>query len=172
MNPTLGQWMGRKLCAPGAVQRRGMLGERRRVEVEVHEDQATPGFHPHRKQAVVAGIEISGGAEIGGGPQASVQRIAPAVVAAGEGLATAPCPVRNQGAGAVAADVVETGQLALRIAHHDDRRAANHVGQVVARLGQARGVADELPGAPQDPQPVCAERVFPDVAFNRQHGVF
>ncbi len=155
----------------GAVQRSQRLGERGRGEVEVDEHQALPGLHADGEEAVLARVEPGRIAEVDGVAQPAVQGVAPAVVAAGEALAAVAKAVGHQGAGAVAADVVEGGQVALGLAHQHHRRAADQLGQVVAGTPDHGLVADELPGAPQDRGAVRAQGLFAAVEIDAQHGV-
>ena len=151
-------------------QRRQKVRKRRGLEVQVCEHQPLPGLHPHREQSIRAGVEAGRGSEIDGVPQPPVERIAPAVIAADEGLATAAPAIRHQGAGAVSADVVEPGHPALGVPHHDHRGAADRFGDIVSGRRDHRLVADELPGATQHLRALRPQRRLALVELNRQHG--
>src|SRR3984957_19590196 len=77
-----------------------------RIAIEVHEDQAFPGLHAHRREAGSCRIDVREGLTIRDTSEAPVGPIRPRVIGTDELLGTAPlAPYELQGA--VRTDIVE-----------------------------------------------------------------
>ena len=126
---------------------------------KVDEHQPAPDLHADREQAEGARVEPRQIAKVRRRPQPPVQRIAPAVVAAGERLAAISRTIRHQRASPMPTDIVEPGQSPVRLPHHHHRRAADHIGDVVSGARQLADMADELPRPSQDRSAVGREGV-------------
>ena len=122
---------------------------RRRLGIEVDEDEAEHGLQADLGQREIGLVETLHLFAVARGAQPAFQVVGPGVVGAGDdGLEVAPAG--EQFVGAVLADVVEGAQFPVVAAHDKHVLAADVLGQVVARPGDLRGMADETPGAEED----------------------
>ena len=105
--------------------------------------------------------------------QPPVERIAPAVVAAHQ-RPRAAAVAFGERAGAVAADIVQRAQPALRriglgfSAHDEQRHPADRRHDVVAGRVQLRGMRDQLPAGREHRFGLTPLPVFVDIAVRRQ----
>jgi len=120
---------------------------------------------------MVPGVKPLDRAEIHGVAKPPVERIAPSVVAAGEGLSAVARPIRHQRSGPMPANVVKGGEGAIGLAHDNHRGAADHIGKIVAGRRDLAVMAHELPGTAQHVFPVAPQSVFAAIEVNRQHGL-
>ncbi len=142
------------------------FGERRGVVVEVDEEEAHPRFEAKLRQAVLFLAEVLDAVELGSVQEPTVERVAPAVVAAAEGLAL-PLSGRD-GSRAVAADVRERAQARVG-ASGDQERLAGHLGrEETAGNGDLVLAADELPGPREDSLPLDVEEAAVVVTTRRE----
>ena len=118
-------------------------------------------------------VEVGGIVHLRRAAQPSVERIAPAVIAAHQRPRAAAIAFGER-AGAVAADIVQRAQPALRriglgfSAHDEKRHAADRRHDVVAGCVQLRGVRDQLPAGCEHRFGLAPIPVFVDVAMRGQ----
>src|SRR6266478_5940552 len=88
------------------------FGERRRLVVQVDEDEALPGFDPDRDEAVLRKIKILDAFELRHPLQGAIEAVVPAVVRTMQQRSLA-AGLSYDGSGMVAADIVEAAQNAV-----------------------------------------------------------
>src|SRR5205823_585116 len=95
------------------------------------------------------------------------QIIGPAVVLAAQGRRVAGADLDHAHA-LVAADVVESGRLALAVDERDERPAREVGAEVVAGLLQDRGAAEELPRGGEELLPLLLKRLALAIPLSRK----
>src|SRR5689334_18544786 len=134
-------------------------GEWLRLKIEIDENELAPGFAAQRHHAHSAAIEKLDAIDVRSANEAAVESVGPAVVLAAQDIFAAAA--ERDRARAMAAHVAEGAQLALLVAHDDDRLADNihrkktfWVGnRTLGSVHFATGLmqrSDELPGALKD----------------------
>ena len=149
--PLLPRHVAHLLAAEGRDAGRHVLEhveQRRRLAVEVGEDERAPRGDLHRYEMHLRGVEPLDTLHLRRADQGAVETVGPAVVAALQGVAL-PASL-GDGAGAVQAHVVECAQRVV-IAEHDDGIVADGGGEVLAVLRHLLAATDELPGVREDP---------------------
>ena len=136
---------------------RGPLGHRRRVRVEVDEDEAADDLGACRGEADLRAVEAGHLLRARRAPQASVELVAPGVVGAHQRALAARA--LHQPVSAVHAHVVEGANLPVRAAQAEQAAAVQLEGEVVAPLLELRDVARVLPGAPEEPLALALELI-------------
>ncbi len=125
------------------------LVERPWLVGQAHEQETRVLPHPDAVQRVVRALELLVLVDVRRGEQAAVEVVRPCVVRALERLAemAARGLVVEQLRAAVGAHVVEGAQLAVAVAHDEDRLADDVADEVVARPGDLLASADAHPAA-------------------------
>ena len=160
-----------------------VLGQRRGVAVEVHENERTPGIDRDRQQPVIGAVELLDVFHVEDRllvfrdlrtreqrrPDARpVEIVRPAVVRAADEALDAGVIRCQELRASVAADVVERPQLPVPIAHDEDG-ASSHLGdEDVAGLPQLGGAADGDPARPEDPLALEREEGLRRVGLGRE----
>ena len=120
-----------------------VVGQRRRVVVEIDEDEAAAGLQPELAQPVPGGIEVLRPFHPRRAVEPAVEIVHPAVIGAGEGAAVA-LAVRHRGS-AVAAVVGERAELPVPAADDQDRHADIVDGDEIAGFRHLVDMAEEIP---------------------------
>src|ERR1700677_4280275 len=120
------------------------LCQRGRTIVEVNEDEAFPGFHSNRNQAVLCAVEIFDAFKLRHAFERSIKAVVPPVIGAMQerGVTTGLSYNRS---GVVAANIVEGTQISVVAPNHDDRLTRHGGGNELPRILHLIGARDKLP---------------------------
>src|SRR5580700_5134457 len=121
------------------------IGERHGVVVEVHEDEALPGFDSNGYQAILCAVEILHTFKLGHAFQGTVEAVVPAVIGTMQERSLA-AGFGHDRSGVVAANIVESAQSAVVSANHDNRLTGDGGGDELTGRFHLLGARDELPG--------------------------
>ena len=139
-----------------------LLGERRRLAVEVHEDEVAEHLHLDGGEGDRGGVEVLDALGVPGPAKAPVEGVGPGVVGAGD--LPRPARAREQLVPAVLADVVEGAKRPVRAPDRHDAPILDPRRHVAPRLAELLLVAEELPASPEDLGPLGLEERGVDVA--------
>ena len=148
--------------APDGGQRVGEVGRRVAERDEQQPGRVHDRDRPQRQLGLVD-AELAARVE----HQRAVELVGPAVIGADQAVGVALLGLADARA-AMAADIVEGADLAVAVAHHDDRFGAHLVGEEVARPGHLEGVAGEQPMAVKNPCQIGVEDLRCDVKIALQ----
>ena len=140
-----------------------LLGEGRRLGVEVHEDEVAEHLHLDGGEGDRGGVEDLDALGVPGPVEAPVERIHPPVVGARD-VPLSPAAPRQHLVPPMLADVVEGPKRPVRPAHRDDTQILHPCRHVAPRLTQLLLVAKELPAPPKDLGPLHLEEPRIDIA--------
>ena len=127
-----------------------LLGERRGVDVEIHEQEAAEALDARREKTEPALVQALDRSGLRDADQISIEPVGPPVIAAADRLAALAGAAQEPGA-AVSADVAKRAEVPLPVSQHEHRLVAGARGEVAAGTGKLGDVARELPGALEDP---------------------
>ena len=118
---------------------------RRRVIVQVDEDEAVEGLGTHRREPDGGRIEAGNRRDVEPAAEGAVELVGPGVIGADDGAH--PASALQERMGAVLADVVEAAQDPVAAANAEQALARDLDGKIVARVADEALVPGKLPGA-------------------------
>ena len=139
-----------------------LLGERRRLRVEIHEDEVAEHLHLHGSEQDAVRIEILDQLRAARSMQAAFEIVDPRMVRTGDARRRAG--TAQQLVSAVPAHVVEGAQRTVLAANREDAPTLNPAGEIAARLAQRLLVAEVEPAPPEDLLALGVEVSLIDVA--------
>src|ERR1019366_7163285 len=137
------------------------------IEIQIDENQAAPNPNLDRPQGIIGLVEPAGFAKAGRGPQPALGIVNPAVIPAAQYLAMALAIVQEMSC-AMAAEIMETAQLAFPIANDENAPAHDLRGDVVPGMGKRGQRSDELPLAGEDRLAFALEDIRAVIPLGRQ----
>ncbi len=143
-----------------------MVCERRRVLIEIDEEETVPGLQPYRDQPVILGAEIGRLLHAERRNQPAVEIVDPGVVGAGDRAAGAASGEKPRAA--MPAGVGEGAQGPRAVAQQDHRLPDDLEDEIVAGLCDLVRAADEVPGLEKDALDLALVEFRRGVAVRRE----
>src|SRR5580698_3010622 len=109
--------------------------KRRRLLIEVHEDKAVPGRDLNRRQSILGTVKVTNPGKLRGALERTIQPVSPPVVRAAQMLSNSGWRRRN-GSRVMAANVIESPQLLISPANHDERLTCQVKGEKLPGIGR------------------------------------